>query len=110
MDNFVILQQMVAIDRAQNRAELRSSIQTLLRIIGSYTKSERVYIFDKDESTGDFCNSYEWCAENVKPFIEDLQSVHPNDMPYWLNAFERGDSVIIDDVNDVKDIMPSEYR
>ena len=44
MDNFVILQQMVAIDRAQNRAELRSSIQTLLRIIGSYTKSERVYI------------------------------------------------------------------
>lgn len=50
MDNFVILQQMVAIDRAQNRAELRSSIQTLLRIIGSYTKSERVYIFDKDES------------------------------------------------------------
>ena len=110
MDNFVILQQMVAIDRAQNRAELRSSIQTLLRIIGSYTKSERVYIFDKDESTGDFRNSYEWCAENVKPFIEDLQSVHPNDMPYWLNAFEQGDSVIIDDVNDIKDIMPSEYR
>lgn len=110
MDNFVILQQMVAIDRAQNRAELRSSIQTLLRIIGSYTKSERVYIFDKNESTGDFCNSYEWCAENVKPFIEDLQSVHPNDMPYWLNAFERGDSIIIDDVNDIKDIMPSEYR
>ena len=110
MDNFVILQQMVAIDRAQNRAELRSSIQTLLRIIGSYTKSERVYIFDKDESTGDFRNSYEWCAENVRPFIEDLQSVHPNDMPYWLNAFEQGDSVIIDDVNDIKDIMPSEYR
>ena len=27
MDNFVILQQMVAIDRAQNRFELRASIQ-----------------------------------------------------------------------------------
>ena len=110
MDNFVILQQMVAIDRAQNRAELRSSIQTLLRIIGSYTKSERVYIFDRDETTGDFSNSYEWCAEDVEPFIEDLQSVHPEDMPYWLNAFERGDSVIIDDVDGIKDIMPSEYN
>ena len=42
MDNFVILQQMVAIDRAQNRFELRASIQTLLRIIGSCTSSERV--------------------------------------------------------------------
>ena len=110
MDNFVILQQMVAIDRAQDRAELRSSIQTLLRIIGSYTKSERVYIFDRDESTGNFCNTYEWCAEDVEPFIEDLQSVHPEDMPYWLNAFERGDSVIIDDVDGIKDIMPSEYN
>ena len=41
MDNFLILQQMVAIDRAQNRDELRTSIQTLLRIIGSYTSSGR---------------------------------------------------------------------
>ena len=110
MDNFVILQQMVAIDRAQNRAELRSSIQTLLRIIGSYTKSERVYIFDRDEITGDFSNSYEWCADNIEPFIDTLQSIHPEDMPYWVNAFERGDSVIIDDVEDIKNIMPSEYE
>lgn len=61
MDNFVILQQMVAIDRAQNRFELRASIQTLLRIIGSYTSSERVYIFDWDEADNIFRNSYEWC-------------------------------------------------
>lgn len=110
MDNFVILQQMVAIDRAQNRFELRSSIQTLLRIIGSYTSSERVYIFDRDETTGVFRNSYEWCAENVEPWIDNLQSVAPSDMPYWLKAFERGDSVIIDNVEDVKNTMPSEYN
>lgn len=87
MDNFVILQQIVAIDRAQNRFELRASIQTLLRIIGSYTSSERVYIFDRDETTGVFRNSYEWCAESVEPWIDNLQSVAPSDMPYWLKAF-----------------------
>lgn len=110
MDNFVILQQMVAIDRAQDRAELRASIQTLLRIIGSYTKSERVYIFDRIEDTGTFRNSYEWCADDVESWMDDLQDVHPEDMPYWVQAFERGDSVIIDNVEDVKDIMPSEYN
>lgn len=31
-------------------------------------------------------------------------------MPYWLEAFERGDSMIIDNVEDVKDLMPSEYQ
>lgn len=110
MDNFVILQQMVAIDRAQNRFELRASIQTLLRIIGSCTSSERVYIFDWDEADNIFRNSYEWCGDNVQPWIDNLQSVDSADMPYWLEAFERGDSIIIDNVEDIKDLMPSEYQ
>lgn len=110
MDNFVILQQMVAMDRAQSRDELRASIQTLLRVIGVSTASERVYIFDRDEVTGVFRNTYEWCAEHVQPWQDQLQSVQPSDMPYWLNSFQRGDSVIIDNVEDVKDIMPSEYE
>ena len=110
MDNFVILQQMVAMDRAQSRDELRASIQTLLRVIGVSTASERVYIFDRDEVTGMFRNTYEWCADKVQPWKDQLQSVQPSDMPYWLNSFQRGDSVIIDNVEDVKDIMPSEYE
>ena len=101
---------MVAIDRAQNRFELRASIQTLLRIIGSCTSSERVYIFDWDEPDNVFRNSYEWCGDNVQPWIDNLQSVDSADMPYWLEAFERGDSMIIDNVEDVKDLMPSEYQ
>lgn len=110
MDNFVILQQMVAMDRAQSRDELRASIQTLLRVIGVSTASERVYIFDRDEVTGMFRNTYEWCADKVQPWKDQLQSVQPSDMPYWLDSFQRGDSVIIDNVEDVKDIMPSEYE
>ena len=110
MDNFIILQQMVAIDRAQNRDELRTSIQTLLRIIGSSTSSERVYIFDRDELTGVFRNTYEWCAEHIQTWQDQLQSVKPSDMPYWLNLFQRGDSVIIDNIEDVKNIMSSEYE
>lgn len=110
MDNFIILQQMVAIDRAQNRDELRTSIKTLLRIIGSSTSSERVYIFDRDELTGVFRNTYEWCAEHIQTWQDQLQSVKPSDMPYWLNLFQRGDSVIIDNIEDVKNIMPSEYE
>lgn len=46
----------------------------------------------------------------MQPWIDNLQSVDSADMPYWLEAFERGDSMIIDNVEDVKDLMPSEYQ
>lgn len=104
-----LLQQMVLIDRAQDQNELNAATQTLIRVIGDYTQANRVYIFDKAPDSDTYRNSFEWCAPGITAWIENLQAVSSSEMPYWQSAFERGDSIIIDDVESVKELMPSEY-
>ena len=49
-DMELIFQQIVMIDRAQSMEDMQKAINTMLRVIGDYTSSERVYIFDADDS------------------------------------------------------------
>ena len=108
-DMELIFQQMVMIDRAQSMEDMQKAINTMLRVIGDYTNSERVYIFDADESGSAYRNEFEWCSAGVTPQIDNLQSVEFTDMPYWQSVFERGGSIVIKDIENIKSIMPSEY-
>ena len=105
-----ILQQIVFLDRCKNTDELNVAIQALLHVLGDYTQAERVFIFDFNEDRSFLRNTFEWCAKGVTPFIDFLQSVSSLDMPYWTAAFTRGESIIIKDIEDVRQLMPSEYH
>ena len=105
----ILLQQMVFIDRAQDQNELNAATQALIRVIGDYTQANRVYIFDKEPDSDTYRNSFEWCAPGIAAWIDNLQAVSASKMPYWQSAFERGENIIIDDVESVKKLMPSEY-
>ncbi len=106
----VIFQQMVMIDRARSADEMIAAINTMLRVIGDYTSAERVYIFDAVEGHDAYRNEFEWCKAGVAPQIDNLQSVESHDMPYWLESFKKGASIVINDIENVKSIMPSEYE
>lgn len=108
-DMELIFQQMVMIDRAQSMEDMQKAINTMLRVIGDYTNSERVYIFDANESGTAYRHAFEWCSAGVTPQIDKLQSVEFTDMPYWQSVFERGGSIVIKDIENIKSIMPSEY-
>ena len=56
-----------------------------------------------------FTNIYEWCSEGVTPQIDNLQALTADDMPVWYRIFLRGESIIIDDLETVKESMPLEY-
>lgn len=104
-----ILQQMVFLDRCTNSQELGVAIQALLHVLGDYTRAERAFIFDFDEEKQLFYNTFEWCAEGITPFIDMLQAVPPTNMPYWTAAFSRGESILIKDLEEVRETMPLEY-
>ena len=108
-DMELIFQQMVMIDRAQSMEDMHKAIDTMLRVIGDYTNSERVYIFDADENGIAYRHEFEWCSAGVTPQIDKLQSVEFADMPYWQSVFEKGGSIVIKDIENIKSIMPSEY-
>ena len=59
---------------------------------------------------GGYCNTFEWCANGVAPQIDNLTEIVPADMPYWLEVFGRGETIVIPNIEDVKTQMPSEYE
>ena len=106
----VVFEQLVAIDRARSGAEVDRAVNTLLQAIGEYTQAERTYIFEMLEEERIFTNIYEWCSEGVIPQIDNLQALTVDDMPVWYRIFLRGESIIIDDLETVKETMPLEYE
>lgn len=106
----LVLHQMVLIDRAIDIEELNSALQLLLESIGDYTRADRVYTFEYSKETGIYRNSNEWCADGVVSQIDNLQSVSDSEMPYWHDKFLVGDSVVIENLDEYREIMPLEYE
>ena len=106
----IVLNQMVTIDRSRTMEELNRAIQGILEYIGEYTKAGRAYTFEFIEKQSIYRNTSEWCAEGVKPQMDNLQAVPFMEIPYWHRQFLRGEKVVIEDIEAAKDEMPLEYR
>lgn len=106
----IVLNQMVLIDRAADINELNTAIRILLASIGDYTGADRAYTFEYYKKTGIYRNSNEWCAGGVIPQIDNLQDLTIPDMPCWHKAFQKSESIIIEDLEDIRTEMPSEYE
>lgn len=85
------------------------SIAVLLEYLGQALRGERVYIFEENDK-GTFDNTYEWCADNVIPQKENLQEVPYQAVDLWYQHFQKGENVIIEDLESVKDTDPAAYE
>ena len=64
-----------------------------LKEIGSFLGVDRGYIFEYDFINKTTSNTYEWCAENISPEIENQQNVPISQIPKWLTAYKNNKSV-----------------
>ena len=103
-----ILTQMAELGKVRNVRECQVAINNLLEKIGHFTKADRAYIVD--EKDGCYYNTYEWCNEGIEPQINQLQNLRAEDMPYWIPKLSSGESIIIEDLENVKETMPVEYE
>ena len=103
-----ILTQMAELGKVRNVRECQVAINNLLEKIGHFTKADRAYIVD--EKDGCYYNTYEWCNEGIEPQINQLQNLRAEDMPYWIPKLSRGESIFIEDLENVKETMPVEYE
>lgn len=103
-----ILTQMVELGKVRNVRECQVAINNLLEKIGHFTKADRAYIVD--EKDGCYYNTYEWCNEGIEPQINQLQNLRAEDMPYWIPKLSSGESIFIEDLENVKETMPVEYE
>lgn len=103
-----ILTQMAELGKVRNVRECQVAINNLLEKIGHFTKADRAYIVD--EKDGCYYNTYEWCDEGIEPQINELQNLRAEDMPYWISKLSSGESIFIEDLENVKETMPVEYE
>lgn len=81
--------------------DTESAIQRLLEIIGRSYDVSRTYIFE-DSDDGLLCsNTFEWCADNVKPQITELQNLsYIDDLDDYKKNFDENGLFYLADVRD----------
>ena len=84
-------------------------INEFIRFFGKHIGCDRIYIFEDNKKEHVTDNTYEWCAPGIKPEKENLQNVPPEVEANWYRRFEEGKSVIIDDLEDIKENDPLQY-
>ena len=103
-----VLGEMALLGRVRGLDECNATLNRLLKEVGEFTKEDRAYIVD--ENNGFYNNKFEWCRSGVTSEKDDLQGLTLADMPYWIPKLSEGESILIENIEDVKEIMPVEYE
>jgi diguanylate cyclase (GGDEF)-like protein len=97
-----------ALKLALSAVKPTDSIRILLEYVGKALSCDRIYIFEKKKS-GLYDNTFEWCAGNVVPQIDNLKNLTPEDLKTWLDAFQDKENVAIKNLDDIKEADPAMY-
>lgn len=84
------------------------SLDLLLEYLGHALQAERIYIFEEN-SRGNHDNTYEWVATGVSRQIDNLQDIPPSVTEGWYQAFRKDDTVIIKNLEDIRESDPLMY-
>lgn len=105
-DRFInrLLQYVTDLGDPENR------LDKVLEYLCTELKADRAYIFE-DNHDGTFDNTYEYCAENVSPEIDNLKGV-PFDgvLDCWYEEYEKGGHVLIYDLEKYRDENENIYN
>lgn len=79
--------------------DIDSLVQKSLEQIGEFVEADRSYIFSYDFASNTTSNTYEWCALDIAPEIENLQNIPVDFIPQWLQAHNKGAAFYVEDVS-----------
>lgn len=108
-----IMQQVSLLDKASNEEKIEQEIPGLLAALGTYTNADRVYIFDlvtPEIEPEYYANTFEWCKDGVTPQIDQLTHVLVPKLTGWHDILRKGDTIVIEDIENIKEEMPYEYE
>ncbi len=89
-------------------SDMKKSINEVLASIGDYLGADRAYIFE--ESNNYYSNTFEWCAEGITSEIDTLQDIPADDIFYWVETLEKGECVVVGNIEDIRHSSPFVYE
>lgn len=85
----LLLKLSLTIIRAKG-SELDKVTNNALSVIGGFVGADRAYRFSYDFEAGTASNTHEWCADGIKPEMQNLQNSSIEDIPLWVSAHKIG--------------------
>ncbi len=82
-------------------AELDSAIDSALATVGQFADVDRAYLFRYDFQRDIMSNTHEWCAEGIRPEIENLRAVPLEMLPEWVERHRKGEIMLVPRVADL---------
>lgn len=98
-----------AMEEALKQNHPDDEINCLLSSIGRSLEVDRIYIFEDDFVANVTNNTYEWCAPEVNPEIDNLQQIPREAVTWWYEQFDRGADIHIPDLEAIKETEPYTY-
>lgn len=72
--------------------------------------SDRAYVFSWASIERQALRmTHEWCAQGVRPTINEMQHILMSEMPNWTPKLNRGEAIVCDDWDAEKENTPQEY-
>ncbi len=89
--------------------DLHDPINLALEKLGEHTSVSRMYIFE-DSADGVFTtNTFEWCNEETRPQIDNLQNLPYSVIPSYKKRLLKNDGIICSDIaelpEDIQDVL-----
>lgn len=81
-----------------------------ISFFGRHIGCDRFYIFEDNTKDHVTNNTYEWCAEGVSKEIQNLQCVDMDIISWWYETFDKGENIIIQDIESIKEVHPYTYH
>ena len=91
-------------NRFISAVDIDQAIHYSLADMGQLSGAGRTYLFLFSEDGQMMDNTHEWCAEGVKPEIDNLKNLPAQSFPWWMEQLRKGENIHIKNVSD----MPEE--
>lgn len=79
-------------------SDIDGLIDQSLKQMGKFVEADRSYIFSYNFENNTTSNTYEWCAEEIEPEIQNLQEIPTEYFPQWVEAHQKGEAFYVQNV------------
>ena len=77
-------------------------ISGTLQLIGGFVKADRSYIFQFHDDLRLMDNTHEWCAEGIKPAIDELKKIETSNFPWWMEQIRNNHIIHLPRITDME--------
>ena len=104
--------------KVKTQSNINMSIYNLLEEMKEVFKADRVQIYDFHNG-GHYANgrsalkcscTFEAVRKSVKSYFDRLQGIHLQMIPHFIHELLNKDTIIVKDIEELKDTMPATYN